>query len=121
VCLIGACAFAAYPQFRAGVAVVIVAAIVLLAVAWRVAAAPAILFGNDSQLEYLVDEHLRFSRTTNLLALVCAPPTVLAALAWATLPWTAHFFNVVMATVAAAFFVVIAVSFNPIRKRLSFA
>ncbi|HMF28192.1 MAG TPA: hypothetical protein VKE42_05435, partial [Candidatus Cybelea sp.] len=65
VCLVGAGLFAAYPQFRAGVLTVIVAAIVLLAVAWRVATAPAILFGDDSQLEYLVDEHVRFSRATN--------------------------------------------------------
>jgi hypothetical protein len=121
VCLAGAALFAAYPQFRAGVLVVIVAAAVLFAVAWRVATAPAILFGDDSQLEYLVDEHLRVSRATNLLALVCAPPTVLVALAWATLPPSAHFFDVVMFTVAAAFVVVIALSLNPIRKRIRIA
>jgi len=121
VCLTGATLFAAYPQFRAGVLVVIVAAAILFAVAWRVATAPAILFGDDSQLEYLVDEHLRVSRATNLLSLVCAPPTVLVALAWATLPPSAHFFNVVMFTVAAAFVVVIALSLNPIRKRIRIA
>ena len=121
VCLAGACAFAAYPQFRFGVAVVVVAVVVLLAVAWRVATAPAILFGNDSQLEYLVDEHIRFSRATNLLALACAPPTVLVALAWATLPWSAHFFNAVMFAVMTAFAVVMVVSFNPMRKRLRLA
>ena len=121
VCLVGAALFAAYPQFRAGVLVVIAAAIVLFAVAWRVATAPAILFGDDSQLEYLVDEHLRFSRAMNMLALVCAPATVLVALAWATLPPTAHFFDVVMYTVAAAFIVVIALSLNPIRKRIRLA
>jgi hypothetical protein len=46
---------------------------------------------------------------------------VLVALAWATLPWTAHFFNAVMFTVIAAFAVVMAVSLNPIRKRLRLA
>lgn len=121
VCLAGAALFAAYPQFRAGVVVALVAAAVLFAVAWRVATAPAILFGDDSQLEYLVDEHLRFSRATNLLALVCAPPTVLVALAWATLPPSAHFFNAVMFAVAAAFVVVIALGLNPIRKRIRIA
>lgn len=121
VCLAGAASFGIYPQFRTGVLVAVLAAIVLFAVAWRVATAPAILFGDDSQLEYLVDEHVRFSRATNLLALVCAPPTVLVALAWATLPPTARFFNVVMFTVAAAFVVVIAVSLNPIRKRIQLA
>lgn len=121
VCLAGAASFGAYPQFRMGVLVVTLAALVLFAVAWRVATAPAMLFGDDSQLEYLVDEHVRFSRATNLLALVCAPPTVLVALAWATLPPTAHFFDVVMFTVAAAFVVVIAVSLNPMRKRIRLA
>lgn len=121
VCLAGAASFGAYPQFRTGVSIVIVAAIVLLAVAWRVATAPAILFGEDAQLEYLVDEHVRSSRATNLLALVCAPPTVLVALAWATLPPSARFFDVVMFVVAAAFVVVIAVSLNPIRKRIRLA
>lgn len=121
VCLVGAGLFAAYPQFRAGVLIVVAADAVLLFVAWRVAVAPAILFGNDSQLEYLVDEHLRFSRAMNLLALACAPPTVLVALAWATLPASAYFANAVTAMVVAAFFVVIATSFSPIRKRIRLA
>jgi hypothetical protein len=121
VCVIGAGLFAAYPQFRVGVVIVTAAGIVLLAVAWRVAVAPAILFGDDPQLEYLVDEHIRFSRATNLLALACAPATVLVGLASATLPQSAHFFGVVVLTVAAAFLVVIAVSLNPIRKRIRLA
>lgn len=121
VCLAGAALFAAYPQFRAGVVIVIIAGIVLLAVAWRMAVAPAVLFGDDSQLEYLVDEHIRFSRAANALALACAPPTVLVGLAWATLPASAHFFNFVMLIVAAAFVVVMSVSLNPIRTRIRLA
>jgi hypothetical protein len=121
VCLVGAGLFAAYPQFRAGVLIVIAADVVLLFVAWRVAIAPAILFGDDSQLEYLVDEHIRYSRAMNLLALACAPPTVLVAQAWATLPANAYFANAVTAMVVAAFFVVIATSFSPIRKRIRLA
>lgn len=121
VCLIGTGLFAAYPQFRAGVLIVIVAGLVLLGVAWRVAVAPAVLFGDDSQLEYLVDEHIRYSRAMNLLALACAPPTVLVALAWATLPANAYFANAVAAMVVAAFLVVIATSFSPIRKRIRLA
>jgi hypothetical protein len=121
VCLIGAGSFAFYPQFRVGAIIVIVAALALLAVAYRVAIAPAILFGDDSQLEYLVDEHLRFSRAMNLVSLACAPLTVLVALAWATLPSSAHFFNSVTLAVAVAFVVVITLSLNPIRKRIIFA
>jgi len=121
VCLIGAATFAVYPQFRLGAVIVIVAAVALLAVAYRVAVAPAILFGDDSQLEYLVDEHLRFSRATNLVACACAPPTVLVALAWASLPSSAHFSSGVTLAVAAAFLVVMILSFTPIRKRIRLA
>jgi|GEM_PF-1836490 len=121
VCLLGAATFAIYPQFRLGVIIVIVAAIALLAVAYRVAIAPAILFGDDSQLEYLVDEHLRLSRATNLVSLACAPPTVLVALSSASLPSSAHFFGDVTLAVAAAFVLVIAYSLNPMRKRIRLA
>lgn len=121
ICLTGAALFAAYPQYRAGVIVVIVSAVALLVIAWRVAVAPAILFGNDSQLEYVVDEHLRFARATNLLALACAPPTVLVFLAVAALPRTAHFFGVVTLVVAIAFLTVTLMSLNPIRKRITIA
>jgi hypothetical protein len=121
VCLFGTASFAVYPQFRVGVLIVVVAAIALLGVAWRVATAPAILFGDDSQVEYLVDEHLRFCRAMSFVALACAPPTVLVSLGWATLPWNAHLSNAVTAAVAVAFVVVIIVSLNPMRKRISLA
>ncbi|HYL26379.1 MAG TPA: hypothetical protein VEW74_01025, partial [Candidatus Nitrosotalea sp.] len=121
VCLLGAATFAVYPQFRLGAIIVIVAALALLAVAYRVAIAPALLFGNDAQLEYLVDEHLRFSRAMNLLALACAPPTVLVGLASASLPPSAHFFGGVTLAVAAAFLIVLVFSLNPMRKRIRLA
>jgi hypothetical protein len=121
ICLLGAASFAVYPEFRLGVAIVIVAAVALLGVAWRVATAPAILFGDDSQLEYLVDEHLRFCRAMSLVALACAPPTVLVSFGWAVLPWSARFFNVVTLVVAVAFVIVLVMSLNPMRKRFSLA
>jgi hypothetical protein len=121
VCMVGAAVFAAYPEFRLGVIIVIVSALVLLVIAWRVAVAPAILFGDDSQLEYLVDEHVRFCRATNLVALACAPPTVLVALAVATLPSTAHFSGVVTIAVSVAFVTVMVVSLNPMRKHIRLA
>jgi hypothetical protein len=121
ICLLGAGAFAVYPQFRLGSIIVIIAAIGLLGVAWRVAIAPAMLFGNDSQLEYLVDEHLRFARAMNLVALACAPPTVLVLLAGATLPLRAFFFDGVQLAVLVAFLVALLLSFIPTRKRISIA
>lgn len=121
ICIIGAALFGAYPQFRAGSAIVVLSAIVLLAIAWRVAVAPAVLFGDDSQLEYLVDEHVRFCRATGLLSLACAPPTVLVGLAWATLPPNSHFFTAIALVVYAAFVGVMLVSLNPLRKHIEFA
>jgi hypothetical protein len=117
VCLLGAGAFGAYAEFRISALIVILCALALLAVAWRVAMAPAILFGDDSQLEYLVDEHIRFCRAMNLVSLACAPPTVLVALGWAALPWNAPFFNFVTVAVALAFVTVLIMSLNPMRKR----
>lgn len=121
ICLVGTAAFAVYPELRVGVAIVIVCAIALLAVAWRVAMAPAILFGDDSQLEYLVDEHLRFCRVMSLVSLACAPPTVLVAFGWAMLPWNVPVFNVVTLAVAIAFTSVLVMNLARRRKRISLA
>src|SRR5579862_9016170 len=110
VCVLGAGAFAAFPQYRAGAVVVIVSAIVLTAIAWRVAVAPALLLGDDPQLEYIVDEHLRFCRATSLISLACAPPTVLVALAAAALPPTEHYYSIVTLAVSAAFLVAMVLS-----------
>ncbi len=121
VCLFGAASLAVYPEFRVSAAIVVASSIVLVGIAWRVATAPAMLFGDDSQLEYAVDEHLRFCRTMSLVALACAPATVFVGLGWALLPPNAPFFNVVTLAVAAAFLVVLALSLNPIRKRFKLA
>ena len=121
-CLLGAAVFAAAdPAMLPGFIVVIASAALLLAVAWRVAVAPAVLFGEDPQLEYLVDEHVRFCRAASLVALACAPPTVLVELAIAAMRSPAPFLNAVTVVVAVAFIVVIFVSLNPLRKRFSFA
>ena len=121
VCILGAAAFATLPQYRVGGIIVVVTAVALCAIAWRVAISPAILFGDDPQLEYLVDEHVRFCRATSLAALACAPPTVLVLLAGAALRPDVRFFDVVSAVVLAAFVVAMVVSLNPLRKRLALA
>ncbi|MBV9719421.1 MAG: hypothetical protein JOZ77_08875 [Candidatus Eremiobacteraeota bacterium] len=121
ICALGSAAFAIYPQFRVGSAIVVISTIALVAVAWRVALAPALLLGDDAQLEYLVDEHVRYCRVMGLVAQACAPPTVLVALAWATLPSNAHFFDGVMLIVALAFVAVMVMNLNPMRKRIGLA
>ncbi len=52
ICIAGAGIFAVDPRFRFGAIVVVISMLVLVAIAWRVAVAPAILFGDDPQLEY---------------------------------------------------------------------
>ncbi len=74
------------PQFRVAAALVVISMIVLVAIAWRIAVAPAVLFGTDPQVEYAVDKQVRFCRATGLIALACAPAMVFAGLAWAQLP-----------------------------------
>jgi len=55
-------------------------------VAWRIAGSQAVLFGDDPQVEYAVDERLRIKRVTAAVALGCAPAVVLVGLsqAWIT-------------------------------------
>lgn len=121
VCLLGATYFAAYPQFRFGVVVVIASSIALFGIAWRVAVSRTILFGNDSQLEYAIDEHVRFCRATSLVALACTPPTVLVLLAAAALPSSGHFVGGVTMAVLIGFVAAMLVSLNPMRKRIVLA
>jgi hypothetical protein len=73
ISLCGTLAYAAIPDLRAGALLVAFSVAVFVAIAWRVAGAPALLFGQDPQLEYKVDEHLRVSRSGNILALASAP------------------------------------------------
>jgi hypothetical protein len=73
ISLCGTVAYAAIPDLRVGALLVAFSVAVFVAIAWRVAGAPALLFGQDPQLEYKVDEHLRVSRSGNILALASAP------------------------------------------------
>jgi len=121
ICIIAAAALAIYPQYRiAGVAAVL-SALGLCAIAWRVAVAPAMLFGDDTQLEYLVDEHVRFCRATGLVALACAPALMLVMFAWAELHVVPPLLAVAVWAVVVAFLVVMIVSINPMRKRIMLA
>jgi hypothetical protein len=121
VCLIGTAAFASVPQFRLAAAVVFVSTIVLVAIAWRIALAPALLLGTDPQVEYAVDDRVRYCRATGLIALACAPPTVFAALAWAQLPGSGGLLGIVTLLVLAAFIVTMVVSLTPLRKGIQLA
>lgn len=121
VCLASTASFAVYPQYRIGAIAAVICGIGLCAIAWHVAVAPAMLFGDDAQLEYAVDEHVRFCRATGLVSLACAPQIVLVMFATAELSVLPAFFNAASWAALAAFLVVMVVSINPMRKRLSIA
>jgi hypothetical protein len=119
LCLIGTAAFASFPQFRLAAALVVVSMTVLVAIAWRIAVAPAVLFGTDPQVEYAVDKRVRFCRATSLITLACAPPTVFAAFAWALLPSLSGLLELMLLLVIAGFVATTVVSLNPLRQGLA--
>lgn len=118
VCIVGSASLVVYPQYRIAAIAAAVCAVGLCAIAWRVAVAPAMLFGDDPQVEYLVDEHVRFCRATGLISLACAPPTVLVIFAWAELQVVPPALQAAMLVVVAAFAVINFVSLVPTRKRI---
>ncbi len=85
-CLAAGIVFVALPGQRAAALLTVVATSLLVVTSWRIAIAPALLMGNDPQLEYAIDERLRRSRATNVAALACAPAVGLAAFAAALMP-----------------------------------
>ncbi len=121
ICIAAALSLTAYPQYRIPALAAALSGIVLCAIAWSVAVAPAMLFGDDTQVEYLVDEHVRFCRATGLIALACAPPTNLVLFAWAEFHVTPPLVVAATWAVLAAFLIVIVVSLNPVRKRIMLA
>jgi len=76
-CFSGVALFAIYPPYRAGAIGVGAAMLILAWIAWRIAGSQAVLFGDDPQLEYAVDERLRANRVSGTVALACAPAVVL--------------------------------------------
>ncbi len=114
--------FAAYPPDRFGAVVVAALTLVLGFVAWRIAAAPALLLGIDPQYEYALDERLRLGRARNVASLACAPAFVFAAIAQPGLPERfGALGTVAMAILIAAFVITLAASVLPRFGRVRFA
>jgi len=86
------CAFATtlvlatYPPARLGALAVAAATLILGVIAWRVAAAPALLVGDDPQWEYAVDQRVRLGRSRSISVMACALPVVLVSFATRALP-----------------------------------
>jgi hypothetical protein len=74
-------AFAFYPPERLGAMITVLAMVMLGAVAWRIANAPALLLGIDPECEYAVDERIRVGRARNAALLACALGYVFVAMA----------------------------------------
>jgi hypothetical protein len=83
-CFAGVAIFAAYSPYRAGAIAVGASMLVLMWIAWRIAGSQAVIFGDDPELEYAVDERLRVGRATGAAALACAPAVVLVGLTGAS-------------------------------------
>jgi hypothetical protein len=114
ISLCGTLAYASIPELRAGALLVAFSVALFVAIAWRVAGAPALLFGQDPQLEYRVDEHLRVSRSGNILALASAPAMFFVVVADVQTPalWP------VKAAVVAAFVIAMTVYLGYAVKRI---
>jgi hypothetical protein len=113
---------AADPHDRVSAIVVAASTLVLGYIAARIAAAPALLLGDDPQYEYALDERLRMGRARNVAALACAPVFLLAAIAEPGLPERfGTLGTVAMAIVVAAFVVSLAGSILPLFGRLRVA
>jgi len=85
-CLAGELAFMTYPPQRFGSIVIAVATVVLGAIAWRVAVAPALLVGADPDVEYIIDERLRKVRAISIAVLACGVGTLFASIGIVHIP-----------------------------------
>lgn len=102
--------------------VVSVSTLVLGLIAWRIAVAPAVLFGKDAAFEYAVDQRLRNARATTIASLACAPAVVFVAYAAPRLsPDLGFYGNLAWPIVLIAFLVSLVVSMLPVFRRISFA
>lgn len=115
-------AFVVAPPERIGALITCVAIVILGAVAWRIANAPALLLGIDPEYEYAVDERIRVGRARNAALLACGVGYVFVAMAQVSLAPTyealgeaAYYVSLV------AFIGAMAAYFLPLRARLRVA
>jgi len=123
-CFAGTLAFgvyAPYATYRIAAIAVAVTVLILFLIAWQIARSPALLLGNDPQVEYAVDERVRLSRATNVTSLACAPAAVLTMLVSRHVAAGFPGYATITAIVCAAFAVTLIVSLMPMRKRLVIA
>ncbi len=116
-CFLGVLAVIAIQPYRAGSIAVAAAMLILAWIAWRVASSQALMFGDDPQLEYAVDERLRVSRATGTVALACAPAVVLVGWSVIALPENYESFgNAAIALTYASFAVAMVMCATVVRR-----
>ncbi len=121
-CFVVVLPFIVYSSERLSAVAVAVSTLVLGLIAWRIAVAPALLFGKDSAFEYAVDQRLRNARATTIASLACAPTVVFVAFAAPHLaPDLAFYGNLAWLIVLVAFLISLVVSMLPVFRRISFA
>ena len=117
-CFLGVLAVAAIAApYRAGSIAVAASMLVLAWIAWRIAGSQAVMFGEDPQLEYAVDERLRVSRASATVALACAPAVVLVG--WSVIAVPAgyeNFGNAAMVVTYASFAVAMVMCATVVRR-----
>lgn len=114
--------FIVFSSERFSAIAVAASTLILGLIAWRIAVAPALLFGKDATFEYAVDQRLRNARATTIASLACAPAVVFVAFAGSRLsPDLAAFGNLAWPIVLVAFLVSLVVSMLPIFRRVSLA
>lgn len=99
ITLTGAASFALIPwlldgTYRTAALVVAVCVLIMVAVVWRVATAPPLLFGNDLAAEEVVDRETRTLRTGNACFLTLCAATIFIAFAGGQQGYISHKYEI---------------------------
>ncbi len=120
-CFAATLTFALYPPLRLGAIAGALATLVLGAIAWRIAGAPALLLGDDPQVEYVIDERVRTGRATSIALLACAPALVFAAMATRVGGAQDLYAQVAWWVIVGAFIIAAIEAVRPLRRRMRWA
>jgi hypothetical protein len=100
-CFLGVVVLIGIAPHPAGSIAVAVSMLILAWIAWRIAGSQSVMFGDDPQLEYAVDERLRATRAAGTVALACAPAVVLVG--WSVIALPPNYQNIGNAAIAVTY------------------
>lgn len=119
--LVATLMLAVYPELRLGALVIALATALLAVTAWRIAAAPSLLLGQDPQAEYAIDARLRLTRATGTAVLACGPVLLFGTFAGTTAVAQGVYAAFAQNLATIAFIVAFIAGVLPFTKRLNFA